>query len=158
MTSPFPFSSGAVLTSAQLNAIGDMDTSETPSWNAGISVGNGTQELAFAQVNEIVYFELEFNAGSSTTYSSSAFNFSLTGSNMPASASTLTYDVIGQGWCLPQGGSIYTLLVVIIGGNVYPYVNVTSGTRGLNTALTNAEPISWNTSGKLYIAGTYRTS
>ena len=158
MANPFDFSSGAVLTAAQLNQIGDMDTSETPSWNAGISVGNATQELAFAQVNEIVYFELEFAAGSSTTYSSSAFNFSLTGSNMPASGSTLLYDVIGQGWCLPQGSAIYTLLVVLIGGNVYPYVNVTSGIRGLNTALTSTEPISWNTSGKLYIAGTYRTT
>ena len=158
MANPFDFSSGAVLTAAQLNQIGDMDTSQTPSWNAGISVGNATQELAFAQVNEIVYFELEFNAGSSTTYSSSAFNFSPTNSGMPASASTLTYDVIGQGWALPAGSGIYTCLVVIIAGNIYPYVNVTSGTRGLNTTLTSTEPISWTTSGKLYISGTYRTT
>jgi len=153
-------STAVTATAAQLNALGDtsMDTSETPSWNAGISVGNGTQELAFAKINDIVYFELEFCAGSSTTYSSSAFNFSPTNSGMPASASTLTYDVIGQGWCQPQGSGIYTLLVVIIAGNIYPYVNVTSSTRGLNTSLINSEPINWNTSGKLYIAGTYRTT
>lgn len=157
-TNPFDFSTGAVLTAAQLNAIGDHDTSGTPSWNAGISAGNAVQRLAWAQINEVVHFELEFEAGSTTTYSSSAFNFHPANSGMPAVDTELFYYVVGGGWCRPAGASIYALQTLVISGNIYAYSLTTSATRASVTSITSSEPVTWTTNGKLYIAGEYKTS
>ena len=70
MANPFDFTAGAVLTAAQLNQIGDFE-SFTPSWT-NLTVGDATQQAKFAQVNEIVYFQVEFIAGSSSTFGSEA--------------------------------------------------------------------------------------
>ena len=56
MANPFDFTAGAVLTAAQLNQIGDFE-SFTPSWT-NLTVGDATQQAKFAQVNEIVYFQV----------------------------------------------------------------------------------------------------
>tara|TARA_R100001230_G_C5647437_1_gene152876 strand:- start:370 stop:825 length:456 start_codon:yes stop_codon:yes gene_type:complete len=74
MTSPFPFSSGAVLTSAQLNNIGAY-ASYTPSggnWSSVVTVN----EAAFAQVNKIVV--AKFKITLSGTPTSGLGNFSIT--------------------------------------------------------------------------------
>ena len=74
MTSPFPFSSGAVLTAAQLNNIGAY-ASYTPSggnWSSVVTVNEAT----FAQVNKIVV--AKFKITLSGTPTSGMGNFSIT--------------------------------------------------------------------------------
>jgi hypothetical protein len=119
MANPFDFSAGAILTAAELNSIGDYDESGTPDWVQGITAGNATQNLAWAQINEVVHFELEFIAGSTTSYTTDAFNWHLTNSGMPAIDTELYYYPCGTGWCRPAGASIYALNTVIISSRVY---------------------------------------
>ena len=57
MTSPYPFASGAVLTAAQLNAIGDY-TAFTPTWSNVTPGGSATNAGFYAEVNECVFFEI----------------------------------------------------------------------------------------------------
>ena len=158
MANPFDFSTGAVLTAAQLNQIADFEA-KTPSWETGITAGNATQTLKVAQVNEICMFELEFEAGSSTSFSTSAMKLDIDNSSMPASASELTYAVIGGGWCRPDGSTIYALQTVLNAGNILMYAQKHStGTYTTVTFLKSTVPDSWTTSGNFYIQGVYRTT
>ena len=157
MANPFDFSAGAVLTAAQLNQIADFEA-KTPSWETGITVGNATQVLKVAQINEICMFELEFEAGSSTSFSSSAFKLDIDNSSMPASATELTYAVIGGGWCRPQNSTIYATQVVLNSGNILMYAQKANATYTTVTFLKSTIPETWNTDGNFYIQGLYRTS
>lgn len=68
MANPFNFSSGAILTAAQLNSIGDWQ-SWTPVWS-DLTIGNATNVGFYAEVNEIVYFQLKLVWGSTTNATS----------------------------------------------------------------------------------------
>ena len=110
-TNPFDFSTGAVLTAAQLNAIGDFDT-WSPTWT-NITVGSGVTEAYYARINELVFWQLEFIGASNTVYSSSApFSFSL-----PSDAPSVTnngYAPMGTCWLRPDRGStIFTGVVMV---------------------------------------------
>jgi hypothetical protein len=75
-TSPFDFTSGSVITAAELNAIGDFDT-WTPSWT-NITPNSATVEAYYARVNELVFWQLEFIGAADTVYGTSTpFQFSL---------------------------------------------------------------------------------
>jgi hypothetical protein len=67
MTSPFPFSSGDVLTAANLNAIGEK-TAFTPSW-INLTPGNATETWFYTQVNDLVYVTGQTVFGSTTSIS-----------------------------------------------------------------------------------------
>tara|TARA_R100001129_G_scaffold150670_1_gene112817 strand:+ start:989 stop:1459 length:471 start_codon:yes stop_codon:yes gene_type:complete len=64
MANPFDFSSGAILTAAQLNSIGDW-TSYTPTWTE-LTIGNATQDFKYAEVNGIVVVSGRLVWGSTT--------------------------------------------------------------------------------------------
>ena len=66
MTSPFPFVAGATLTAAELNAIGENQTDWTPSFAAGVTVGNGTVSGNYQQVNELIVVQGSFVLGSTS--------------------------------------------------------------------------------------------
>tara|TARA_R100001129_G_scaffold63435_1_gene43324 strand:+ start:215 stop:688 length:474 start_codon:yes stop_codon:yes gene_type:complete len=157
MANPFDFTAGAVLTAAQLNQIADFEA-KTPSWEAGITAGDATQTLKVAQVNEICMFELEFEAGSSSSFSTSAFKLDLSNSSMPASASELSYAIIGGGWCRPQGSTIYALQVVLNSGDILMYAQLASSTYTQPKFTKSTIPETWNTSANFYIQGIYRTT
>ena len=65
MANPFPFSSGSVLTAAGLNQIAD-GVSFTPTWNTGVTVGNGTVTAKYFEVNELVFYTVDFALGSTS--------------------------------------------------------------------------------------------
>lgn len=66
MANPFPFSSGDVLTAAELNDIGER-VAFTPSW-VNFTPGNATESWFYVQVNELL-----FVYGATTLGSTSAF-------------------------------------------------------------------------------------
>ena len=151
MTSPFPFSSGAVLTAAQLNAIGDWE-SWTPTLT-NISIGNGSVTAHYAQVNEVVFFEIYMDVGSTTSFSSTSMQFSVP----VACNSDLTFNPSAGGWCRPQGSTIYQLLTVVFASDVIvPYCFQIPATYGQAVAIRGTIPETWNSSGVLYMSGTYR--
>ena len=156
MANPFDFTAGAVLTAAQLNQIGDFE-SFSPSWT-NLTVGDATQEAKFAQVNEIVYFQVEFIAGSSSSFGSgSAHQFAL-----PVTPVTdLSYTPMGTGWCRPDGGNIFMQQLIGVGSNCVPYCLDADDDSSAYTGLVsqrNSVPQTWNTSGQMYMAGWYRVA
>jgi len=65
MASPFPFTSGQVLTAAQLNSIGEA-TAFTPSWT-NFTPGNAVESWHYVQVNEWLYFSGQTVLGSTSS-------------------------------------------------------------------------------------------
>jgi hypothetical protein len=55
----------AVLTAAELNAIGTW-TTWTPTWS-GITVGNGTTVARYSQINKVVHCRVQFTLGSTSS-------------------------------------------------------------------------------------------
>ena len=153
MANPFDFSSGAVLTAAQLNQIGDYE-SWTPTLT-NITLGNGTVNAHYAQVNEFVHFEIEFEMGSTTSLSSTSMGFSLP----VAYGGDLTFPVVGSGWTRPAGSTIFPATVVLGSGvsKIVPYFyqNVT---YVQSVSVRSTLPQTWTSSGVLYMIGSYRAS
>ena len=158
MANPFDFSAGAVLTAAQLNQIGDFEA-WTPSFT-NLTPNSATVQAQYAQVNELVFWQLEFTGASDTVYSSTGpFQFTL-----PVTAvSDLTYVPMGTGWLRPDtGGTIFfgqvigtsgtTASIYSFGANLtFLYANVTK----------NNAPATWLTSGNLadmYLSGWYKVA
>jgi hypothetical protein len=64
MANPFPFVSGAVLTAAQLNGIGE-NTTFTPTLQ-GITIGNGTITASYTRVQKQIHLQVFITFGSTT--------------------------------------------------------------------------------------------
>ena len=158
MANPFDFSSGAVLTAAQLNQIGDFETF-TPSWQ-NVTVGSATNSGRFAEVNEVVFWQVFFDAASDTSYGSGNLAIDMDASNLPDLDQYSTYSVSGGGWVRPQGVTIWNVHNVTVKSSpdlILPYLLVAAGSSGYNnvSAVSNSKPLSWNTSGLMYLQGWY---
>ena len=158
MANPFDFSAGAVLTAAQLNQIGDFETF-TPSWN-NITVGNATNQGRFAEVNEVVFWQVFFDAASDTSYGTGNLELDMDASNMPDLDQFSTYNGSGTGWVRPQGVTIWFVQNITVKSTpdvIIPYLLVSAGSSGYSnvTAVKNSLPIAWNTSGIMYLQGWY---
>ena len=66
MATPFPFTTGQLLTAAQMNSIGEAGTSFTPTWS-GYTRGNGTTIAKYVRVNKLVYVYVEETLGSTSS-------------------------------------------------------------------------------------------
>jgi hypothetical protein len=154
MTSPFPFSSGAVLTSAQLNAIGDYE-SWTPTLT-NITLGSGTVNAHYVQVNEFVHFEIEFLSASDTSFSSTSMQFS-----MPVNyGGALNFVGLGNCWVRPQASTIYPVQVIGVQSTnrIVPYY-MQNYTSVQVISVRETLPETWTkSSGVLYMAGSYRAA
>lgn len=90
MTSPFPFSSGDVLTAADLNSIGEMTSFTTSATNISIS----SQDCYFARVNDLViarYYVVFAGAASGNILLS--LPVAMTGYGVPYPAGAMGYGV-----------------------------------------------------------------
>ena len=66
MATPFPFVSTSILTADELNQIGENQTDWTPSFAAGVTVGNGSVSGNYQQVNELIVVQGSFVLGSTS--------------------------------------------------------------------------------------------
>jgi hypothetical protein len=84
------FTSGSVLTAAELNAAGAW-TSFTPSWT-NLTVGNGVVSAAYSKFNKILFVRVYFDFGTTSSLTS---NLQMT---LPASLTqnTASQELIGQ--------------------------------------------------------------
>jgi len=73
MTALGDFSSGDVLTAADLNAIGTW-TAFTPVWD-NLTVGNGTQAFYYCQLNDVLHIQGLLTWGSTTAITGSFIRF-----------------------------------------------------------------------------------
>ena len=154
MANPFDFSSGAVLTAAQLNQIGDY-TAFTPNWT-NVTVGSGGTNAGFAaEVNECVFFEIGLVLGTSSSISGSVYFAVPVGT----AASTInTWGPIGTAVCIDTTGNVFShVLLTLVDQLIFLHALTTSGTYGARNLNVNAtRPFTWADGDKIYLQGMYR--
>ena len=152
MTNPFPFTSGNILSASELNAIGAW-TAFTPTWGSVTLGGSGTTNGVYAQVNDIVFWEAQFDLNGTG---------SITGQinmNLPVGTSprSITSPTAMSGWARPTGGSIYDVSGFTSATECFFYGLFSSGASGWSTltALNATQPATWNVNGNLSVSGWY---
>ena len=71
---------GQVLTAATMNSIGAVSETFTPTWTASgtaPAIGNGTLTGRYFRIQKIVFVQMLFVAGSTTTYGTGNYSFSV---------------------------------------------------------------------------------
>lgn len=153
MATPFPFTAGAVLTAAQLNAIGEWIT-YTPTWT-NLTVGNATQNFRYLQVNDGIFVIGSLVFGN-TTSMGTAPNFTLPLTSATGSSSqywgTVSYldsgteEYIGT----MKMASTTTMALRV------PNVAATYPTSGNQLAATT--PFTWTTNDAIFVSFFYQAA
>lgn len=134
----------------------DVWTTYNPSWSG--TIGNGTATAAWMRVGRTVHYRIKILWGSTTTHAAATQFVALP---FVCHADYPDYSVMGQSTCLDAAVNVW------IGG---AYLNASSTSQlaigagvavtGAATAgtVTNLVPMTWGTSDKLNIIGTYEAS
>tara|TARA_R100001463_G_scaffold103499_4_gene157828 strand:- start:6628 stop:8169 length:1542 start_codon:yes stop_codon:yes gene_type:complete len=135
-------------------------TSFTPSWQQGItSNGNASINAHYLRFGDLVFWEMQFVGGSTTTFhASDYFRLELVGSGLPTPTSNMTYQLGGQGWVRPAGSTIYPVNVIEVNSDVIFYANIANSTYLLQGWCKKTVPASWTTSCIMYVNAWYRTA
>lgn len=150
MANPFPFSSGAVLTAAQLNGIGEW-TTFTPTFN-NVSLGaSGTVDGKYAQVNNLVFWQAHFDLNGTGSVSGH-ISMNLPVGTCPVS---ITYPTATTGWVQPTGGTIYQQMGQTAASAVFFYAYSTSAAYAGIVSMVAAVPITWDANGEFDASGWY---
>jgi hypothetical protein len=151
MANPFPFVSGAVLTAAELNGIGEF-TTYTPTFT-NLTVGNGTLTAYYARIQDFVSVFVDVTFGSTSSVSGDV-SFTLPFNRDTTSAEGLgtvlmrdigTGNYVGQVLPLASAGSV-TVKYAVVGG-AGP---VTLGNLNATT------PFTWANTDVFAVSFTYR--
>lgn len=138
--------------SASLNALGGAWASYTPSWFASgtaPAIGNGTITGSYRAVGKTVDFRIRIIMGSTTTYGTGVYNFTL-----PSTPSLSTWDAIA-GNCTFTDTSLsehYTYGPVYSGGS-----NVSAFATG-GTRISNTTPLTFANTDIISITGRYEVT
>jgi hypothetical protein len=150
MATPFPFTSGQILTAAQMNSIGEL-LSFTPTWTCSgtaPAIGNGSLTGSYWRVQNLIYFIITLTAGSTTTFGTGTFRF-----NLPLATSSIQRNLGFYAQSLDSGVAWYT--------NGYAEGASSSSSTfvvpftSAGAAYTNAVPFAWGTNDQLIVAGSY---
>lgn len=152
------FVAGQVPTAAELNAITTdlVNTTGawvayTPTWTSlgtAPSLGNGTLTGSYMKIGRTVHYRIEFTAGSTTTYGTSVYLFSL-----PLAAADAGLSPMGQA-CIQDASAaaqlnrsalLWTATAVLL-----------QSEAGAN--VTNLVPMTWASGDKVKIKGTYEAT
>jgi hypothetical protein len=147
------FTSGSVLSAAELNAIGTWQDF-TPNWS-GLTEGNApTTIYKYCQINEIVFVKAYIEFGSTTAITGSV-------TFEPPVASDNYFSEFSQGnvLCEDSNGTDYwgTLFRLNSTTSTVRVYN-SSGTYLASTDLSSTVPFTWATGDKLSIEMWYRTT
>jgi hypothetical protein len=135
MATPFPFTTGQVLTAAQMNSIGEV-VSYTPSLT-NITLGNGSLSARYVLINNFVHYEGKLIFGSTTSISAtpqialplaSAQSFQVAGNILYADSGIATY----MGFPLIAGSS-----------SIYLYIQNFATAYGSEVAVSATVPFTW---------------
>ena len=142
----------AVLTAAELNAIGTW-TTWTPTW-ANLTVGDGTVVARYSQINKVIHMRVVVVFGSTTSISGSVtFALPVTASS---TASTTGHGVAQFG----DAGSSQYLGVVRLATTTTAQLVVpnTSGTYPTFAGLSSTVPFTWANTDTIDVTLTYEAS
>ena len=138
MASPFPFTSGQVLTAAQLNSISER-TAFTPSWT-NFTPGDATENWYYTQVQDFVYIQ-----GTTTLGSTSSVTGAITLANPAGGTAVSTATAQGLFEYTESGGvRAFGTLVLAAGSFVATYFSVSGSLISRSTTGATA-PFTWGT-------------
>ena len=151
MATPFPFSSGNVLTAAQMNSIGE-SVSFTPSFS-NLTIGNGTRSGTYVLINKTVYFQAKVTFGSTTLLTG---NCDLTLPLAPTGVST--FDAINATCNFVKNSptAIYLGYTIIVGSTIRLLATLTNSTYAVQSDIGAAVPFVWGTNDVISVAGNYQ--
>jgi len=144
MASPFPFTSGQVLTAAQLNSISDA-VAFTPTWTAGLTVGNATENWYYYEINDLVVITGATVFGSTTALSA---NPAMT---LPVTAASDALNTsIGKGSSHDAGTAQYPNFWILTSTTSVTCFHMAAGGSYVTTGSANATtPFTWTTNDKI---------
>jgi len=148
MASPFPFTSGQVLTAAQLNGIAEW-TTFTPTFTNVTLGASGTAAGRYAQINDLVFYAASFDLAGTGSVTG---HVGLTPPVGNTDAAT-TFPVSHQAWIRPTGGTIYHGMGFSNVTAILYYAYALSGSYQTAPAVNATVPATWNSSGIFYCQG-----
>jgi len=152
MANPFPFVSGAILTAAELNGIGEAGTTFTPTWT-GYTRGNGTTVAYYVRVNKLVYVYVEETLGSTSSMGSAPTM------TLPITAARLQAVSPSRNRIDDTGANVYWGTTVPISTTqVVVYADLVSGTYTAFAGITATIPMTWANTDKFAIAFVYEAA
>ena len=151
MASPFPFTSGQVLTAAQLNSIGET-TAFTPSWT-NLTPGNATESWHYVRVNDLLIVAGRTLLGSTSSVSSLPLMDFPVGSQVSPGAT-----VCGRAIYEDSGGDLYLGFIDIDSSKFRFWVEKADATYVKREFVTSSVPMTWTTSDILWMTATVMIS
>jgi hypothetical protein len=150
-----PWSAGAVLTAAQMNAHAPQAYSSwTPTWTGSGSnpaIGNGTITGNYVRHGDLVHFEIRIVMGSTTTFGSGSYSLSLP----VALASGAVLDASVQ---LIDGATLYYHGAPFLeSGSTFRLGSVTTAAANI-ASVTPTAPFTWANTDEIRVAGSYRAA
>jgi len=151
MATPFPFASGDVLTAAELNQIGDLQT-WTPTFNF-CSLGNGTYTAEYVEVNDLIFFHFLFTLGSTSSVSSgmriglpktATYPYVYANSFVHAYDTSAATRTLGH-WYFQESGA--TARPAALGTSTFRVTGASS--------FSNTYPFTWGSGDQLFMSGVY---
>lgn len=153
MTALGDFSPGDVLTAADLNEIGELQT-WTPSFNF-CSLGNGTYTAEYVQVNDFVFFIFNWTLGSTSSVSSGVrFGLPVSASSPATYVPAITVVARDVSAAKRYVGMAY---LQESGSNVRPAtLSAANPLLQAGSSFYATLPFTWGTGDILSISGSYR--
>ena len=140
------FTSGSVLTAAELNALGTW-TSFTPAWT-NVTVGNGTQSAFYSVINKILFVRLRLTFGSTTSFGNPV-QLTLPNSYV---ADTNSQVLLGSSTQNDTGVASYVGTNFLISTTgIRPSVQLVNGTYSVLNFVNATTPHTWTTTDILYM-------
>jgi hypothetical protein len=155
MTNPFPFSSNAILTAAELNQISEA-VSFTPDWQTGVTLGNGTTSAHYYEVNDMIFLQVNLLLGSTSAITGDVrMGLPINAAGTFEQAANLT------GFAYDASSAIYRRVMGTAFNGTAVRIRYmkqdTAAAQGLfGAALSATLPISWTTSDRLVFATSYK--
>ena len=138
MASPFPFTTGQVLTSADMNSIGEV-VSYTPTLTS-LTLGNGTMTTRYVLINNFVHYEGKITFGSTSSITASNPQIAL------PFTSAQNFQIAGSVIYGDSGTATFSGLPIIVGTtSIYLYISNFATTYGSEVAVSSTVPFTWTT-------------
>lgn len=138
MATPFPFISGAVLSAAELNSIGEAGANFTATWT-NYTRGNGTSVAKEIQINKLVYVYVKETLG---TTSSVTGGLQLTLPYTCANVTSIQY--VGCGFGDVSALAVYPGIIQSISTTAIQLRAInTAGTYATQTVTSGTIPFTW---------------
>lgn len=154
------FNAGAPLPAASLEAAWDSWTTYTPSWTTSgtaPAIGNGTLTGRYQQIGQTVFFLAAILWGTTTTGGTGQWSLTLpVSANQPGSPLNVFYP--GPGYSFDSSASATYIGTTVLASATTVIGFTVSSAAGLAASVTVTAPITWATSDRFVLGGTYEAA